>query len=72
MTVKEILETNMELVDVQITLRNKDGWILNELNIGPDFGVVPPYPQMVPKSYEYAGTRNDCQKKASAIHPKEY
>ena len=63
MTVKELLETNMELVDVRITLRNKDGWLLNELNIGPDYGVVPPYPQRVPKNESYAGTLSDCNKK---------
>lgn len=63
MTVKELLETNMFLCDVQITARTKDGWLLDELNIGPDFGVVPPYPQMVPKNYRYVGTQNECDKK---------
>ena len=63
MTVKELLETNMELVDVQITLRSKEGWLLNELNIGPDYGVVPPYPQMVPKDESYAGTDSLYNKK---------
>lgn len=63
MTVRELLDTNMGIVDVKITLRNKDGWLLNELNIGPDYGVVPPYPQRVPKEERYAGNYSEDTKK---------
>lgn len=60
MTVRELLETNMMLCDVQITLRNKDSWLLNELNIGPDYGVKPPYPTRVPIAEKYARNRSEC------------
>ena len=63
MTVKELLETNMMLCDVEITLRDKDSWLLNQLNIGPAYGVKPPYPTQVPIAEKYAGNQSECYRK---------
>jgi len=57
MTVRELLETNACIADIQITVR-KDGKLLNQLNIGLYQGVKPPYPTKVPVSERYLGT--DC------------
>lgn len=68
MTVRELLETNMMLCDVKITLRNKDSWLLNQLNIGPDYGVKPPYPTQVPVEEKYVGNLSEsCRKDAIYI-----
>ncbi len=44
MTVKELLDSNGFVTDVIINVRDKDGLVCDQINIGPDFGVEPPYP----------------------------
>ena len=44
MTVKELLDSNGFVTDVIINARDKDGLVCDQINIGPDFGVEPPYP----------------------------
>ena len=48
MTVKELIELNQMITDVEITVR-KDHRLLDQLNIGPAEGIKPPFPTMVPK-----------------------
>lgn len=48
MTVRELIELNQMITDVEITVR-KDHHLLDQLNIGRAEGIKPPYPTMVPK-----------------------
>ena len=48
MTVEELLKLNGLITDVVIEVRINGSRLLDELNIGPDFGVVPRYPTQVP------------------------
>ena len=61
MTVRELLETNNMIVDVEIKIRNEQGWMLDELNIGCSQGIKPKYPTRVPREPRWAGSycRND-------------
>lgn len=52
MTVRELIELNMMITDIEITVR-KDGAMLDQLNIGPAQGEKPPYPTRVPKEEKY-------------------
>lgn len=52
MTVKELIELNQMITDVEITVR-KDGGLLDQLNIGPARGIKPPYPTRVPRDEKY-------------------
>ncbi len=55
MTVKELIELNQMITDVEITVRKDGSALLDQLNIGPAEGRKPPYPTMVPKSERYIG-----------------
>lgn len=71
MTVKELIELNAMITDLEITVRKDGNLLLDQLNIGPAEGVKPPYPMRVPKSEKYAGSLNqhndDCYKDAAYI-----
>ena len=53
MTVRELISLNQMITDLEITVRRKDGKLLDQLNIGPSEGVKPPYPTRVPKDERY-------------------
>lgn len=55
MTVKELIELNQMITDMEITVRQNGSVLLDQLNIGPAEGVKPPFPTMVPKSERYVG-----------------
>ena len=55
MTVKELIELNQMITDVEITVRKDGTKLLDQLNIGPAEGIKPPYPAMVPKEEKYIG-----------------
>ena len=50
MTVKELMELNAMITDLEITVRNKDGLLIDQLHIGMGVGIKPPYPTRVPKN----------------------
>ena len=58
MKVKELIELNQMITDVEITVRDHGSTLLDQLNIGPARGIKPPYPTRVPRDRKYAGT---CQ-----------
>ena len=55
MTVKELIELNQMITDVEITVRKDGTKLLDQLNIGPAEGIRPPHPTMVPKEEEWVG-----------------
>ena len=55
MTVKELIELNQMITDVEITVRKGGSALVDQLNIGPAEGEKPPYPLMVPKEERYIG-----------------
>lgn len=55
MTVKELIELNQMITDIEITVRKNGSALVDQLNIGPSRGIKPPYPQMVPKEERYIG-----------------
>lgn len=71
MRVKDLIELNAMITDLEITVRKDGDLLLDQLNIGPSEGVKPPYPMRVPKSEKYAGSLNqhndDCFKDAAYI-----
>lgn len=58
MTVKELIELNAMITDLEITVRKDGGLLLDQLNIGPAEGIKPPYPTRVAKEERYAGSLN--------------
>lgn len=72
MKVKDLIELNAMITDLEITVRKDGGLLLDQLNIGPAEGVIPPYPTRVPKSEKYAGSLNQHtdQYKDAAYIPK--
>lgn len=58
MTVKELIELNQMITDVEITIRQDGCLLLDQLNIGPSEGVKPRFPTRVPRKPEYAGSNN--------------
>jgi hypothetical protein len=54
MKVRELIELNQMITDIEITVR-KEGGLLDQLNIGPAQGIKPPFPTMVPKEERYVG-----------------
>ena len=54
MKVKDLIELNAMITDLEITVRKDGNLLLDQLNIGPSEGVVPPYPTRVPKEAKYA------------------
>lgn len=58
MTVKELIELNNMITDLEITVRIGGNLLLDQLNIGCSEGVKPLYPTRVPKDPKYAGNFN--------------
>jgi hypothetical protein len=56
MKVKDLIELNAMITDLEITVRLNGNLLLDQLNIGPSEGVKPPYPTRVPTKEEYAGS----------------
>ena len=63
MTVKELIELNQMITDVEITVRVNGSALLDQLNIGPAEGIKPPYPTMVPKEERYIGNNSISTKR---------
>lgn len=55
MTVKELIELNQMITDIEITVRKDGSALVDQLNMGPSRGIKPPYPTMVPKEERYIG-----------------
>ena len=55
MKVRELIELNQMITDVEITIRQDGTLRLDQLNIGPERGEKPRYPTRVPIKPEYAG-----------------
>lgn len=73
MTVKDLIERNAMITDIEITVRQNGSLLLDQLNIGSAEGVRPPYPTRVPRDPKYAGnfnTSNDDMYKDAAYIPK--
>lgn len=58
MTVKDLIELNAMITDLEITVRIGGNLLLDQLNIGCSEGVKPLYPTRVPKDPKYAGNFN--------------
>lgn len=58
MTVKDLIELNAMITDLEITVRRDGNLLLDQLNIGCSEGVKPLYPTRVPKDPRYAGNFN--------------
>ena len=58
MKVKDLIELNSMITDLEITVRKNGNLLLDQLNLGPSEGVKPPYPTRVPIKEEYAGSLN--------------
>lgn len=56
MTVEELISLNMMLTDIKITVRIGGSKLLDELNIGPDYGKEPRYPTTVPIDENHIGS----------------
>ena len=54
MKVKDLIELNAMITDLEITVRLNGNTLLDQLNIGPSEGITPPYPTRVPKDAKYA------------------
>ena len=53
MTVKELIELNQNIVDIEIIVRKGGSRLLDALKIGPAVGEIPPCPLMVPESERF-------------------
>ena len=58
MKVRELIELNQMITDVQITVRINGTRLLDQLNIGCNEGIKPPYPTRVPKDKRYVDNFN--------------
>ena len=58
MKVKELVELNQMITDIEITVRENGTLRLDQLNIGPYQGIKPRYPTRVPRKREYANSMN--------------
>ena len=61
------------ITDVRITVRESGCLLLDEMSIGPDVGIKPPYPTRVPRKREFAGgsnQHNEHMYKDAAYNPK--
>lgn len=73
MKVKDLIELNAMITDLEITVRLNGNLLLDQLNIGCSEGVKPPYPTRVPKEERFAGSlnqHNDGLYKDAAYIPK--
>ena len=50
MTVRDLIERNGMITDLEITVRKDGGLLLDQLNIGCSEGVKPPYPTSTPNN----------------------
>lgn len=50
MTVKELIELNQMITDIEITVRKGGTVLLDQLNIGPAEGIEPPFKKMMEHS----------------------
>ena len=66
MTVRELLELNGFITDVRIEARLESGQLVDELLIGLDFGIKPPFPCMVPIDINHVGSNQ--KQEARYIH----
>jgi hypothetical protein len=46
LTVKELIELNQMITDIEITVRKGGTALFDQLNIGPAEGIEPPFPMM--------------------------
>lgn len=68
MTVRELIELNQMITDIEIIVRVNGNALLDALFIGPAVGEKPPHPWRVPKERKYVGNMNrECQKEARYI-----
>lgn len=65
MTVEELISANNNITDICIEVRVDGCALLDVLHIGLDYGVEPPYPQMVPKDRRYVGSQSMDSKRKS-------
>lgn len=63
MTVKELIELNQMITDIEITVRKGGHTLLDQLNIGISQGIKPQYPTMVPKDERYIGNLSMASKR---------
>jgi len=63
MKVRELIELNQMITDMEITVRQNGTALLDQLNIGPAEGIKPPYPTMVPKEERYIGNMSVSTKR---------
>lgn len=73
MTVRELVELNQMITDIEITVRINGGALLDALFIGPAVGEKPRYPRKVPKERRYVGNmsleyRKDAKYIAKSIN----
>lgn len=70
MKVRELIELNQMITDVEITIRQNGTLRLDQLNIGPERGEKPRYPTRVPIKPEYAGLNDiyDNKKYREAVY----
>ena len=61
MKVRELIELNQKITDAEITVRKNGTALLDQLNIGCNRGMKPPFPTKVPKDERFIG--NDTQRK---------
>lgn len=68
MTVEELISANNNITDICIEVRVDGCALLDVLHIGLDYGVEPPYPQMVPKDRLHIGSQSlDSKRKSTYI-----
>ena len=68
MTVKELIELNQMITDIEITVRKGGTALLDQLNIGPAEGIEPPFPMMVPKEERWVGNMSiETKRKAHYV-----
>lgn len=69
MTVRELIELNQMIGDIEITIR-KDGRLVDQLNIGQHEGIKPRFPTMVPIEERYIGTMSKSNQREAHYIPK--
>lgn len=63
MKVKELIELNQMITDIEITVRKNGTALLDQLNIGLSEGIEPPFPTMVPTDERYIGNMSECYRR---------
>lgn len=70
MTVKELIELNQMITDIEIIVRVNGTALLDALHIGCAIGEKPPYPLKVPKDRRYVGNMSVEYRKEATYLPK--